>query len=369
MSYKFLIYISYSYAVPIGNPLEKEILRTGNTVKWFSDTGNGKEGLKDNPYLLDTIQEVVSYEPDVVLVATDDVPDFITGLKVQIFHGFFAKKRPLKNGKFYHFRIRGSYDLYCTQGPSTTSEFTRLANQLKYFEVIETGWSKVDPMFPLEEKQNILPDSNSQLPTIMIASTFTERLSLAYDDKVFEEIKRLSKSNAYKFIMVLHPKLPLYIFRKWQSLTNDNFTFYDTTDLTPLFFKADILFADTTSAIQEFVLQKKPVVTFKHKVYEDFLIDIDNVNAIETAFEKALNPSEELMEKIEAYILNLHPYFDGKSSQRVIEACIEFLHKDKSHLKNKPFNLLRKYKIRKRLGYFTFKSFNRPYTMKKQQNT
>src|SRR5690606_32997925 len=185
----------------------------------------------------------------------------------------------------------------------------------------------------------------------------------------FDEIKRLSKSNAYKFIMVLHPKLPLYIFRKWQSLTNDNFTFYDTTDLTPLFFKADILFADTTSAIQEFVLQKKPVVTFKHKVYEDFLIDIDNVNAIETAFEKALNPSEELMEKIEAYILNLHPYFDGKSSQRVIEACIEFLHKDKSHLKNKPFNLLRKYKIRKRLGYFTFKSFNRPYTMKKQQNT
>ncbi|WP_299395479.1 CDP-glycerol glycerophosphotransferase family protein [uncultured Gelidibacter sp.] len=365
MTYKFLIYISYSYALPIGAPLEQEILRTGNTVKWFSDTDNGKEGLRDNPNLLNTIQEVVAYKPDIVLVASDDVPDFITGLKVQVFHGFFAKKRPLRNGKFYHFRIRGTYDLYCTQGPSTTSEFKRLAEKLKYFEVIETGWSKVDPMFPLEEKKNLSEISTSTLPTIMIASTFTERLSLAYDDSVFNEIKRLSNTNAYKFIMVLHPKLPAHIVKKWQSLTNENFTFFNTTDLTPLFFKADILFADTTSAIQEFVLQKKPVVTFKHKVHEDFLIDVDTVNAIESAFKNALNPSKELMDKIEAYILNLHPYFDGKSSQRVIEACIKFLHQDKSHLKRKPLNLLRKYKIRKRLGYFTLKSYNKPYHLEK----
>src|SRR5690606_28403110 len=189
MSYKFLIYISYSYALPIGNPLEEEILRTGHTVKWFSDLDNGKESLKNNPNLLATIEDAVAYKPDIVLAATDDVPDFITGLKVQIFHGFFAKKRPLKNGGFYHFRIRGFFDLYCTQGPSTTREFTRLSKKLKHFEVIETGWSKVDPMFPLEEKQTNFLQSNFQLPTIMMASTFTERLSLAYDDTVFKEIK------------------------------------------------------------------------------------------------------------------------------------------------------------------------------------
>ncbi|WP_157208009.1 CDP-glycerol glycerophosphotransferase family protein [Mariniflexile maritimum] len=361
MPYKFLIYISYSYAVPIGNPLEQEIISRGDSVKWFSDLDNGKKALKNKTNLLNTIQEVVIYKPDIVLVATDDVPDFITGLKVQIFHGFFAKKRPLKHGGFYHFRIRGFFDLYCTQGPSTTSEFTRLSKELNYFEVIETGWSKVDPMFPLENNTDIL-----QHPTIMIASTFTERLSLAYNNAVFDEIKRLSKANTYKFIMVLHPKLPIDIIKKWQSLTNENFTFYDTTDLTPLFFKADILFADTTSAIQEFVLQKKPVVTFKHKVHEDFLINIDDANNIEPAFKTALNPSKELMEKIEAYINNLHPYFDGKSSKRVVDACISFLHKDKSYLKNKPLNLLRKYKIRKRLGYFTLKSYNNHYTIKSQ---
>jgi hypothetical protein len=366
MSYKFLIYISYSYAVPIGNPLEQEIVDRGDTIKWFSDLDDGKKALKNKTNLLHTIPDVVAYKPDIVLVATDDVPDFITGLKVQIFHGFFAKKRPLKNGGFYHFRIRGFFDLYCTQGPSTTGEFTRLSKKLKYFEVIETGWSKVDPMFLLKKDVDIPQTTSSQLPTIMIASTFTERLSLAYNDAVFNEIKRLSNLKTYKFIMVLHPKLPIDIIKKWQSLTNDHFTFFDTVDLIPLFFKADILFADTTSAIQEFVLLKKPIVTFKHKVHEDFLIDIDDANAIEPAFKTALNPSRELLEKIEAYINNLHPYFDGKSSKRVVEACISFLHKDKSYLKNKPLNLLRKYKIRKRLGYFTLKSFNNHYTIKSQ---
>ena len=366
MPYKFLIYISYSYAVPIGNPLEQEIISRGDTVKWFSDLDNGKKALKNKTNLLGSIQDVINYKPDIVLAATDDVPDFITGLKVQLFHGFFAKKRPLKNGGFYHFRIRGFFDLYCTQGPSTTTEFTRLSKELKYFEVIETGWSKVDPMFPLEKNGEILQQNTQQLPTIMIASTFTERLSLAYNDAVFNEIKRLSNANNYKFIMVLHPKLPTHIIKKWQSLTNENFTFFDTTDLTPLFFKADILFADTTSAIQEFVLQKKPVVTFKHKVHEDFLVNIEDANAIESAFKTALNPSEELLHKIQSYINNLHPYNDGKSSKRVIDACISFLHKDKSYLKNKPLNLLRKYKIRKRLGYFTLKSFDKHYTIKTQ---
>ena len=132
--------------------------------------------------------------------------------------------------------------------------------------------------------------------------------------------------------MVLHPKLPIHIIEKWQSLTSDNFTFFNTTHLIPLFIKADILFADTTSAIQEFVLQKKPVVTFKHKVHEDFLINIEDSGSIEAAFKTALNPSKKLLKKIDTYVQNLHPYVDGKSSKRVIDACISFLQKDRSYL-------------------------------------
>ena len=46
MEYNFLIYISYSYAVPIGNPLAQEIVERGDNVKWFSDLEDGKNALK-----------------------------------------------------------------------------------------------------------------------------------------------------------------------------------------------------------------------------------------------------------------------------------------------------------------------------------
>ena len=249
MQLKFLIYISYSYALPIGLPLETEILKRDCTVKWFADIEDGKKAIKHKTNTLKTIQDIINYKPDIVLTATNDVPDFITGLKVQIFHGFLTYKRPDKKHIDAHFRVRGFFDLYCTQGPTTTKGFKAQQKKHPYFEVIETGWSKVDPLFPIEKKKHS--------KTIMIASTFTERLSLAYNNDVFEEIKRLSSTKTFNFIMVLHPKLPNEIKDKWKSLNNDNFKFHNTTDLIPLFKEADIMFADTTSAIQEFLLQKK----------------------------------------------------------------------------------------------------------------
>src|SRR5690606_6800990 len=313
MQYKFLIYISYSYAVPIGNPLEKEITDRGYSVKWFSDKEDGKKALSDNPNLLHTVDELIAYKPHIVLAATDDIPDFITGLKVQIFHGFLAYKRPEGNDSEAHFRIRGFFDLYCTQGPSTTEGLSAQQKKYPHFEVIDTGWSKVDPLFP------IAPSSKTEKPVIMIASTFTKRLSLAYREDVFNEIKKLSETGKYQFFMVLHPKLPPEIKTKWQTLTGENFTYFDTTELIPLFKKATSMFSDTTSAIQEFLLQKKPVVTFNHTFNHNYIINITESTDIEEAFQKALSYPLELINNIAVFINRLHPYFDGKSSARVID--------------------------------------------------
>ena len=351
---KFLLYISYKYGFPIVRPLQEEILKRGYEVAWFVEIEENKSFLEPNERLLTTVNEVITYRPDIVLVSSNVVPHFFSGIKVQLFHGFSVNKRSLNEG---HFKIRGFFDLYCTQGPTSTSGFKAQQKKHSHFEVIETGWSKVDPLFPLKTKLK------SATPTIMIASTFTKRLSLAVQDDVFNEIKRLSNTGKYKFIMVLHPKLPNAIKAKWKSLENKNFTYYNTTDLIPLFKNSDIMFADTTSAIQEFLLQQKPVVTYNHTFNHNYLINITTPNAIENAFTQALHPSLNLTKNIEAFIEQLHPYFDGKSSERVIDACVTFLHKDKRYLKKKPLNLIRKYKIRKRLGYFTFKSYSKAYTL------
>ncbi|MGB7841733.1 MAG: CDP-glycerol glycerophosphotransferase, partial [Salinimicrobium sp.] len=183
MKYRFLIYISYSYAFPIGEPLEQEILRRGYEVKWFADEEETRAKFSEEKQVLNNIKEAIAYQPHIVLSITNSIADFLPGLKVQVFHGFATSKRNFKKG---HFRIRGFFDLYCTHGPSTTQPFLELQKEHKYFEVRETGWPKLDPLFPVW-------DEPREKPCILVASTFTKKLSLAYNDELIKEISRLSK--------------------------------------------------------------------------------------------------------------------------------------------------------------------------------
>lgn len=358
MKYRFLIYISHSYALPIGGPLHTEILKRDFEVRWFADEEYTKAYFPEHGELLSTIEEAIEYNPHVVLTINDNVPDFLPGIKVQVFHGFPANKRKGTD----QFKIRGLFDLYCTQGPSSTPVFKKLSQKFKTFEVTETGWSKVDPLFP------IVPRAQGQKPVILIASTFTRQYSLALNNEVTNELHRLSKLGKWEFIAVLHPKLDESVYRKFESLQNENFTFHNTTDLVPLFKKADVMFADTTSALIEFLLQEKPVVTFNNNMPGPYLINISEVSKIEPSLEKALGRPENLIREIRKFSQFSHPYTDGRSSERVIDACIKFLHKDKNHLKKKPLNLIRKFKIRKKLGYFTLKSYVRPLTIREAKS-
>ena len=349
MNYRFLIYISYTYAFPIGEPLEKEIQKRGYKVKWFADEPETQKKFSKDKAVLEDIHAVMDYQPHVVLCITNSVPDFIKGIKVQIFHGFLANKHSVKRG---HFRIRGFFDLYCTQGPSTTEPFKNLQEKHKHFEVIETGWSKVDPLFPIENTIN-------KKPVILISSTFSTKYSLSYVDDVLNEIKRLSQTGKWEFKVILHPKLAKEKVEIFRAMQNENLTYYDTTDIIPLFKQADIMFADTTSAITEFILQKKPVVTFNNNKPGEHLINITEVSEIEQALSKALAKPQAVMDAIQDYIDITHPYFDGNSSERVIDSCIDFLNSDRSHLEKKPLNLVRKFKVRKKLGFFPLKTYRK----------
>jgi len=337
----FLIYISQPYSIPIGRPLQEEIEKRGFEVKWFCDELKTKRYFTSKETLLESVNEVLAFNPDVVLVATNAVPDFFPGIKVQIFHGFSVNKRSESRG---HFNIRGFFDLYCTFGPSTTLPFVELQKKYNYFDVVETGWSKVDPLFPLE------PKSSGEKPVIIISSTFTTRLSLAKDPDVFKEIERLSKIGKWKFIVILHPNMEREIVEKFQALENNDLTFYDTFDIIPLLKEADVMLSDTTSAITEFILQKKPVVTVNNNKPAEYMINITQASEIEEALSYALKKPDEVMENIEAFIAQTHPFTDGRSSQRVIDACLAFLEHKKP--RRKPMNLIRRYKIRKKLNYF-----------------
>ena len=348
--------MSYSYSIPIGEPLEKEILDRGFDVKWFSDTKEGSISIEKKSNVINSISQVIIYEPHIILTISDYVPDFINALKVQIFHGFLSKKRPGNSG-FAHFRIRGLFDLYCTQGPSSTNQFIKLKKKYKTFKVVETGWSKVDCLFPVKKP------NTSKIPLIFIASTFTRKLSLAYDDDIFNEIKRLSKTGKYHFNMVLHPKIPYNIKIKWKGLSGNYFHFHETTNLSNLFKISDIMFSDTTSAIQEFLLLEKPVVAINHTFDFNYLINIYHENKIESSFDYALTYPKNILKNIKKFNDNLHPLKDGNSSKRVINESLICLFENKDSLLPKPLNFIRKFKIRRKLNYFSFKTYNNKYTI------
>jgi|TARA_B110000902_G_scaffold205753_1_gene234251 hypothetical protein len=50
----------------------------------------------------------------------------------------------------------------------------------------------------------------------------------------------------------------------------------------------------------------------------------------------------------------MHPYFDGNSSTRVLDATEKTIQSPPKELKIKPRNLLRKLKMRKKLVYWKF---------------
>jgi len=128
---RYLFYICQLYAFAIVRPLQKVIISRGDDVAWFFDTPDKLlPFLRSDEKCLKTVADVKAYNPCAVFVPGNVVPDFFPGIKVELFHGFHARKRSDERG---HFRIRNFFDLYCTQGPDTTLPFQDLAKAYGFF--------------------------------------------------------------------------------------------------------------------------------------------------------------------------------------------------------------------------------------------
>lgn len=80
-----------------------------------------------------------------------------------------------------------------------------------------------------------------------------------------------------------------------------------------------------------------------------YLIDVHEVEDVESALEEAVQYPDNLMQETRALCDQLHSFRDGRSSGRVLDAVEDFLINKRGELKRKPMNLLRKLKVRRRL--------------------
>ncbi len=342
---RHLLFASELYALPILRPIAAAAMRRGDDVRIFVPghlVGNLHEG---EQRLIDS-RAVRQWRPDSVISASNWVPHFFPGLKVQVFHGFNVEKRPESRG---HFRIRGLFDLYCTQGPETTIPFQGMQRELGHFRVVETGWSKLDPLFEALDRNTTI-EAAAGRAIVAYASTFTTSLTSA--PLLYEAIAaQVARADRY-WLLTLHPKSDPGLKAHYRALAGPNACFYEADQLVPMLAAADVLVSDTSSVVPEFAVLGKPVVTFRNRSPKPYMIDIHSTTDLEPALQRALAPDAARQSALARVGDCIHPYRDGCSSDRVLDAIAAALAERAPTLRRKPANLARKLKIRWRLRSF-----------------
>jgi hypothetical protein len=344
-----LFYLEQNYGYAILRPLQAEILRRGGEVRWFlvGDEINAAY-LATSETALASMQEVKRWQPDAVFVPGNTVPRFIPGLKVEVFHGFAAGKS-YGGSEDAHFAIRPCFDLYCTHGPSNTGRFKELATELGYFEVVETGWPMLDPLFsPIADNPYV--KSSDGRPTVLFCSTFSRRYSCA--ETLYDAVRRLKSGGRYRWLVQFHPKMAADTVARYRELADENLQFIETDDVIPLLQAGDIMLCDTSSILMMFLLLGRPVVAFLNQNPGPHLINISEPGELEQALEAGLAADAERDARIRAYGEQINPYRDGRSSARVLDSVEEILERGLQVRRRRPRNLVRELKMRRQLNYW-----------------
>jgi CDP-glycerol glycerophosphotransferase (TagB/SpsB family) len=336
----YLLYGSERYALAILRPLQTAIRARGDRVAWFFD-GPGGEELHADEQWFKSVREVRQFNPIAVLTSSNHAPHFFPGVKTEVFHGFDA-------GKPRHIYIRGFFDLYCTTGPGDTAAFAAIAEKLQFFAVRETGWPKLDPF--MREHATPEPPPVREQPVILYHSTFSPSWSAA--PILYDTIRELVRTQPWRWIVTLHPKSSADTVTKYRALECEKLRFATEDNILDLFPQVDMMISDTSSALNEFLLTYKPVVTFKNRRPGPQLIDIDQPELLLPSIQRALARPPELMRAVREYADSIHPYRDGRSSERVLDAVDQFIAAGARNPKPLPRNWWRKLKLRKRIGYW-----------------
>ena len=190
---------------------------------------------------------------------------------------------------------------------------------------------------------------HTRRPTILFASTFTEKLSGA--EALFPEIKRLSEQGQWQWIITLHPKMAVETVARYRALEGTNLIYFTNDQVIQALHSADIMVCDNSSILQEFLLLKKPVVTYQNRAPQACMLDINHPSLLESAIEQALDAKPELQQAIEMYGASITTFLDGQSAARVYQSTKSMI--DSNWQDKKPANHWRNWKMRRQLKNFS----------------
>lgn len=321
---KFILFCQNTYAYGILQPIKEVLVEKKFSYLWYVSEKLMPDFPFKNENHTSSMSELAKFESDVIFVPGNQVPYYLRGLKVQIFHGLAGEKKG-------HFKIRHYFDLYLTQGPYFTDKFKALQQKHKNFEVIETGWPKLDVFgnnqsLHNHEKKELLKNHKAKT-VILYAPTFSPKLTSA--PYMIAPLKQLAQNKNYLILIKFHPLMDSKWIEAYQSIAgeNANIVFQDEQNITKFLAIADLMISDTSSAIYEFLLMDKPVVSFGNISKEILWEDSKNYNELTELVNNNLQNDPYAKER-QVIFDQFHPYNDGKSSERMVNATIEFISKN-----------------------------------------
>lgn len=318
---KFILFCLNNYAFSILDPIRTVLQEKKYDYIWYV----APKIINDFPFKTEnhttSILKLKSYKSDVIFAPGNEIPYFLRGLKTQIFHGLAGEKKG-------HFRIRQYFDLYLTQGPYFTDTFNNLKALHKDFDVIETGWPKLDIYSKNKTIHNAYKAELLQLhkakKIILYAPTFSPKLTSA--PYLLDKLKLLAMNKDYLILLKFHPLMEEEWVKNYKELAKNtaNIIFQSENDVTKFLLISDVLVSDTSSVIYEFILLDKPVITFNSISNNILWENSTNFSKLTLLVETTIT-NDSFQKNRNEIIANYHPYNDGKSALRMVEAVTHYL--------------------------------------------
>lgn len=344
---RILLFCENKYAIDILRPLQEEADREGgNETFWFVDARHIADfPLKDNVRWTNEIQEAYDFHPEAVFVPGNIVPYYLSGVKIQVFHGYAAEKKD-------HWVIRRYFDTYFTQGPFFTRRFQELSRKYGDFEVLETGWPRQDWIFNHlhdfdEERARLLRESGRSR-IVLYAPTFSPSLtSLPYMQQALVD---LVKQRDVLLLLKFHPLTKPELMDEYRQLARqtEGMMWIDDYTVTKYMLMADAMVSDTSSTIYEFLLLDKPVITLRAVARDIYWRNMQQPSELCQAYDEVM--TDDRMKQLRQWVIdNYDPHLDGLVAHRMLEGARDFIRRHgvpgQRHL-----NLWRKYTSIKTFG-------------------
>ena len=339
---KTILFCMNPYSFGILEPVMQVLKEKNHEFIWFVRSAILEKFPYQDQRCTSKIKDLVRFNSDAIFVPGNEVPHYLRGVKTQVFHGLAGEKKG-------HFRIRNYFDLYLTQGPYFTRWFSKAAAKHKDFSVVETGWPKLDvygkELHKYDSDKLFLLKKSKAKKIILYAPTFSPSLTSA--PHLLTQIEELAKSKEYLVLIKFHDLMAEDMIDSYKklSMSFENVLFIEERNIIKYLLIADLMISDTSSVVYEFLLLDKPVITFKNNSH---VINWDNQLSFSSLMKRvAKNLIEDPFKEQRLKILKeYHPYTDGNSAKRMVEAVEEYIKKNGVPEK-RLISWFRRYKINK----------------------